>query len=44
MEKTVTDFSVSLMLWQLLYLLFWVGVIFLIVRYVMRIRRRRPNG
>lgn len=44
MEKTVTDFSASLLLWQLLHLLFWMGVIFLIARYIMRIIRRRPNG
>lgn len=45
MEKTVNDFSVSLFIWQVLFVLFLGAVLFLIIRLILNsIKNKAKQG
>jgi hypothetical protein len=39
MEKLINDFSISLFLWQVFVVAFWVAIILVIIRFVKRYRK-----
>ncbi|WP_146185918.1 DUF2500 domain-containing protein [Flavobacterium album] len=39
MEKFTQDFNILLFLWQVFFIIFWIAILFAIIRFIKRYRR-----